>query len=181
MKEETSLHPLLKKLSQPLVIILGGIVFMGISSSIVSALDLSITQEQETKSSLDIPHSVKNLSKIEGLWLVDYDKTLEEAKKNPELSAEEIEQMPKIIKRLIETMRIEITENSLIYRRGNRETTILCSFKNMTEIKIIALCNNQNQEATLTFTLIENKYLNFKSSNSDDMDYYIWKRVNDSD
>jgi hypothetical protein len=33
------------------------------------------------------------------------------------------------------------------------------------------------REGKLTFKLVDNKFMNFKSSVSDDMNFYIWKKA----
>ena len=119
----------------------------------------------------------EGLGEFQGLWSVDYELTLEEVKKSPNYSQEEFNQMPAIIERMLAMMQIQISGNELIYRRGSTETVLPCSTERVSGSATFAVCTVQGQTVEVKFTLIDGEYMNLKSSGSDDLDFYIWERI----
>lgn len=117
-----------------------------------------------------------DMSKFVGQWEVDYDRTLTEGKKSPKYNEKMAERMPAMIKRLMAKMKIKLTEKEMTYIMGTKEMKLPYSVKSA-DAKSVTISIKQGQkEVTVVFTLIDGKYMNFKSSGSDDMHYYVWKK-----
>ena len=114
-----------------------------------------------------------DVSTFIGLWGVDYDHTMEEGKKSPKYDAE---RMPAMIKGMMAKMKIKLTEREMIYLRGAKEIKLPYSVTSSDAQSLTVSVNQGPQEVTVTFTLIDGEYMNFKSSGSDDMAYYVWKK-----
>jgi hypothetical protein len=117
------------------------------------------------------------MSKFLGSWRVDFERTMEEAKKSPKYSAKDAKRLPTIIKKMMEMMAIKLADGSMSYARGSRETTIPYRVKTASGNSATVACSHGDKSFDVRFTLIDGKYMNFKSAASDDMDYYIWKRT----
>ncbi len=110
-----------------------------------------------------------------GEWVVDFDRTMEEAKKSPKYSEEDLQKIPDIIKRMMGSMEVQITESEFLFKRGNKSISNTYELVEESENSAQALFTVNGREYFTDFILIENKFMNFKSGGSDDMDYYIWK------
>jgi hypothetical protein len=116
------------------------------------------------------------ISKFVGLWDVDFDRTMEEAKKSPKYNEKEAERMPAMIKRMMGKMKIKLTDKQMIYVRGTKEVVFPYSVKSSDDKSVTIEIRKGDDTATVAFILIDGKYMNFKSSASDDMHYYVWKK-----
>lgn len=114
------------------------------------------------------------ISRFAGDWVVDYDRTLEAGKKSPKYDAE---RMPAMIKSMMEKMKIRMTENEMIYLRGKKELKIPFTVKSSDEKTLTVSVTQGNEQVTIVFTLIDGACMNFKSSGSDDMDFFIWTKA----
>ncbi|MDJ0703692.1 MAG: hypothetical protein QNJ46_10470 [Leptolyngbyaceae cyanobacterium MO_188.B28] len=179
------------KLYKPLIVVISAATLIGASMAIVRSFDCSNPENfarcSRTTSDFDpdlaetavlsTAVETEGLGEFQGLWGVDYDLTLEEVKKSPDYSQEELDQMPEIIKGMLAMMQIQISGNGLIYRRGSTETSLPCSVEEVSGASTLAVCTVKDQAVEVTFTLINGEYMNLKSSGSDDLDFYIWKRI----
>ncbi|MHC9538017.1 MAG: hypothetical protein AB9903_00710 [Vulcanimicrobiota bacterium] len=111
-----------------------------------------------------------------GVWIIDYDKTMEEAKKSPKYSAKEAPVISEMIKRFMATMKIQFTEKEMVYLRGEKKNAIPYKVKSREGSKTILSCKAPQKDFEVVVTIRKGGLMNFKSSASDDMDYYIWKR-----
>ncbi|MDQ7826949.1 MAG: hypothetical protein RDV48_29390 [Candidatus Eremiobacteraeota bacterium] len=111
-----------------------------------------------------------------GIWAVDYERTMEEAKKSPKYNAKEAAAMGEMMKRLMATMKVEFTTREMIYHRGGKTNAIPYTVKSNDGSKTILSCKAPRRDFEVVVTIREGGLMNFKSSGSDDMDYYIWKR-----
>lgn len=112
-----------------------------------------------------------------GKWTVSYELTMEESKKSPKYQPGLSESMGKTIKKMVERMKIEITAEEVIYSMNDNEQAAPYTITSTgTDGKsLIATSQAGDKEVQITFTLINDKYMNFKSTGTDDMDYYIWQ------
>ena len=117
-----------------------------------------------------------DMSKFIGLWEVDYTRTMEAGKNSPKYSEKDAERMPAMIKRIMATMKIQLTETEMIYLRGSKEVKVPYSVKSADKHSVTISVKQDSIEATVIFTLIDGEYMRFKSSGSDDMAYYVWKK-----
>ncbi len=112
-----------------------------------------------------------------GLWAVEYDRTLEASKASPKYKPEDAEKMPRIIKTMMEMMKMEITETEMIFHRGDDKQAAGYTVKSKTDTTLTTMITVGEAQAETTLTLIENKYMNMKTTGSDDTEYYIWQRA----
>lgn len=118
-----------------------------------------------------------DIESFTGLWEVDFDRTMEAAKQSPKYDPAEAERMPDMIKRMMGKMKIRLTGTEMVYLRGSREMALPFSVSAADEASLTLGVKQGDQEATIVLNLIDGEFLNFKSSGSDDMDYYIWRKA----
>ena len=114
-----------------------------------------------------------------GKWIVSYELTMEESKKSPKYQPEIAEKMGMFIKNLVEQMKLEIAAEEMIYSLGDNKRTVPYTVTSTGPggKSLTATSQAGDKEVQIAFTLIEDKYMNFKSTGTDDMDYYIWQPV----
>jgi hypothetical protein len=111
-----------------------------------------------------------------GLWRVDFERTMEAAKKSPKYSAKDAERLPAMVKKMMGMMKIKLADGNMSYVRGAKEISIPYRVKTASRNSATVACSHGDKTFDVRFTLIDGNYMNFKSSASDDMHYYIWKR-----
>ena len=104
---------------------------------------------------------------------------MEASKKSPKYNKKDAERMPAMIKRMMGMMKIKLSEKEMIYLRGTRQMKAPFTIKSADKKSVTVVIKQGEQQITVIFTLLDKKYMNFKSSGSDDMDYYVWKKVKD--
>ncbi len=112
-----------------------------------------------------------------GNWTVSYELTMEESKKSPKYQPEIAEKMGMFIKNLVEQMKLEIAAEEMIYSLGDNERRVPYTVTSTGPggKSLTATSQAGDKEVQIAFTLIDDKYMNFKSTGTDDMDYYIWQ------
>ena len=110
-----------------------------------------------------------------GTWIIDYDRSLEEAKNSPDYTPAAAEKMPAFIKKLMEQMKLQITDSEIVYMMGENRQAMAYTIESQTATSLVANAHAGENRASMNFTLIDGQYMNLKSSASDDMTYYIWK------
>ncbi len=118
-----------------------------------------------------------DMSKFAGLWEVNFDATMEEAKKSPKYDEKMAERLPDMVKRLMAVMKVRLNDEEMVYLRGTREMAIPYRFKSSDDKSVtVSMTQGPSEATTVVFTLIGGKHMNFKSSASDDMHYYVWQK-----
>ena len=112
-----------------------------------------------------------------GKWTVSHGLTMEETRKSPKYRPEIAEEMEMIIKSLSEQMKLEITAEEMAFstNANKRSVPYTVTSTDPAGKSLTATSQAGDKEAQITFTLIDDKYMNFKSTGTDDMDYYIWQ------
>ena len=118
-----------------------------------------------------------NMDTFIGVWEVDYDRTLEESKNSPKYDEKMAERMPAMIKRMMGTMKIKLTEEEMVYARGAKEIKFPYTVKSSDAESVTISIAQEAAEITVVFTLVDEAYMGFKSSASDDMHYYVWAKA----
>ena len=133
------------------------------------------------KKEADTPPVPKN--PFIGKWTVDYDRTMEETKKSPKYKPEVDQLFGMLIKNMVEKMKLEITSATMIYSKDQQEQVVAYTITSTGADgkTLTATSPAGEEEVQITFTLVDGDYMNFKSTGSDDMDYYIWKRTAESE
>lgn len=117
-----------------------------------------------------------HIGTFEGVWEVDFDRTMEEAKKSPKYDEKMAARMPEMVKRMMARMKIKLTGSELIYLRGEKEMVLSYAVTVSNADSITVTVKSGTEGATVIFTHIEGKFMSLKSSVSDDLDYYVWKK-----
>lgn len=123
------------------------------------------------------PPADLDINTFAGLWEVDFDRTMEAAKQSPKYNEAEAERLPEMIKRMMGMMKIELTSSEMIYRRGTKEVAIPFGVSASDGTTVTVTAKQGEVEVTVVFTRLEEDGMSFKSSATDDMDYYVWRRV----
>jgi hypothetical protein len=118
-----------------------------------------------------------DVAKFHGTWEVDVDRTMLEVKKSPKYTPEDAERLPAVVKRMMATLRIRVTDKTITYLQGSEEMSVPFRVERSTETSAVLVLSQGGKDFTLTLSLREGKYMNVKSTASDDLDYYIWKRA----
>ncbi|MFH1692194.1 MAG: hypothetical protein ABIC68_06510 [Candidatus Omnitrophota bacterium] len=117
------------------------------------------------------------INDLYGTWTVDYERSIEKAEKNPKYSAEELKNMPEIVKKMMATMKVRLRQSEMVFIKEGEEKSypfsLVAESKNTARIEY----NTGTKQYFLNFTLTDKEHMYFKSSGSDDMDNYIWKRT----
>lgn len=116
------------------------------------------------------------LDQLKGTWVIDVDRTLEFAQQSPKYTPEEGERLPAQLKMLRGLLKMHITGRQVITVRGDREQVVDFTPQTVTEDQAVLKVQSHGQEVTLTFTLKEGGVMHMKSSGTDDMDYFLWRK-----
>ncbi len=122
------------------------------------------------------PACAAGMERFLGIWVVDYEKTMEEAKKSPKYSPKDDARFAEVIQRMMATMKLQFTGDEMIYLRGDRKNAVPYTVKSSDGTKAALSCEAGGRHFDVVLTLREGYTMNFKSSGSDDMDFYVWKR-----
>ncbi len=112
-----------------------------------------------------------------GKWTVNHGLTMEEAKKSPKYQPETAPLIGKLIKNMVERMKLKITAEEMIYSMNDNERPVPYTVTSTGTggKSLTATSQAGDKEVQIIFTLIDDKYMNFKSTGTDDMNYYIWQ------
>lgn len=111
-----------------------------------------------------------------GKWQVDYEATLAGAKKSPKYDPEkDAKILPKILKKISETLFLEITADNVIFTRGATATAMPYTLKQAGKDSVVLSCTVKDNTFTLTFIKLKKDRMGFRSSLTDDMNFYVWE------
>ncbi len=153
-----------------------GTLFLAISPNMLEATQ---AEEIDLTKQVEETYLTKKLQGIDlflGEWSVNIERTLEEVKKSPKYNPEDAANMSEMLKKVISMMRIEVKDRELISSRGNRRTVLPYTLKSSGDDTVTLSVLASGKEVEIKLSLIDGKYMNLKSSATDDMDYYIWER-----
>ena len=121
----------------------------------------------------------KEINQFIGKWSVNVDRTFEAAKTAQKFKPETEEENRRMLVHFAGTMQLELTESLISFIRGKSKEEISYIVKSSAPSSFIAEATPGDRAITLSFYLQEGKYLNIKSSVSDDMDFFIWEKTAD--
>jgi hypothetical protein len=111
-----------------------------------------------------------------GTWQVDFERTMEESKKSPKYVPGDAERLPVIVKTMMNALTLKITGQAVTYVQGTRELSLPYRLER-DDASTVLVVTQDGKQFTLTLSLRDGQVMNVKSSGSDDLDYYIWKRT----
>ncbi len=150
-------------------------------TALILIITLSAMSLLGCKKKADTPPVAKN--PFIGKWTIDYDRTMEETKKSPKYKPEVDQLFGMLIQNKVEEMKLDITSDKVIISKDGQEQidAYTVTFTGSDGRTMIATSAAGDEQVQMTFTLIGDDYINFKSTGSDDMDYCIWKRAAESE
>jgi hypothetical protein len=113
---------------------------------------------------------------FEGLWTINVDKAMENVKNSPNYDASEDEDFKQTLTSMMGMMKLNIQADKVIYSMGKKQEIVSLGKKTASPSSVIAEVDSYGPKAELTFTMVDKKYLNLKSSGSNDMGYIIWEK-----
>lgn len=122
------------------------------------------------------PSSAADAVKFTGEWKIDLERTLEEAKKSPKFKPEQAESLNRSMARVAGELSLRITDKEVVLIPGAKEVSFPYTVESGSDTSVVLAVNEKGNSVKLTLTLIEGKFLNMKSSGSDDMDFFVWKK-----
>jgi hypothetical protein len=112
-----------------------------------------------------------------GKWAVQPERSIAEGKKSPKYESEPQAKMLGFISAVMDSPSLEITPDEMVFVRGQERTAQAYTVKSRDDedgtMTVTAKADGKSIE--IVFTLLEDGYMNFKSSDTDDMNYYIWE------
>jgi len=152
--------------------------------SLTLAFGLLISVGCKRKENGRVPSPAKSkvtAQTLVGKWVVDLPATKEEMKKSPkwQQASEEEKELPKAVEEFIKQMKMVATAEALEFYRGERKNEVPYQVKSVEGNVVVAEMDARGQKVTLTFTFQSDDRMMYKSSATDDMDYYVWTRLKD--
>jgi len=132
-------------------------------------VSMIIVATSATVASAEMPKELK------GSWILDAQATQKYVKTSPKWKAEDEKHLPMIIKRMSQ-MQYKFTDDAIVMSMRGREQVIPVSLKKSDAKKYVFDGKLRGQDVTMTVFFMDDATINIRSSATDDMDYYLWKR-----
>lgn len=111
-----------------------------------------------------------------GQWGVDVPATLEEMKKSPKYNPEQAAQYAAHVKKMSGQLLLTVGESQINIDLDMRTRAIPYKVVNSTEKETQVAFDTGKQKGGITFTRIGKDRINFKFTEGDDLNIYVWKR-----
>lgn len=112
---------------------------------------------------------------LKGSWTLDASATEENLKTSPQWTAEDAKYLPTIMKRMSQFV-FEFEEDAIVSsRRGKQQILPVVLKENSGEMYVFE-GTIRDERVTVTVSFVDDRTINIRSSATDDMDYYLWKR-----
>ena len=112
---------------------------------------------------------------LKGSWILDTAATEKYMQTSPKWTPEDAKYLPMILKRMSQAV-YEFKENAFIVSMRGKTQTLPIILKHSEKQKYIFEGTLGDQTMTLTASITDEGNLNVRSSATDDMTYYLWKR-----
>jgi len=124
----------------------------------------------------------EGLDRFLGYWIIDQQATLENAPHSPKYSVQDDgPRMPEMIAKIADRMSLEVTPTEIIYYQGSDQNAPSRKVPFIVDVveaeKVVLKTESAGQEVYLTLTLAGDRQMNFRSSQTDDLDFYIWRKA----
>lgn len=110
-----------------------------------------------------------------GEWKIDVPATMEHAKQSPKYKAEEAATIESSLTRRAEAMTLRIDDARVAIVLGQRTMPLPYTVQSDTDAETKLGFTAGKQTGVLTFTRIGEDRINFTSSLTDDMNFFVWK------
>ena len=112
---------------------------------------------------------------LQGTWIIDAKATETHMKTSPKWKAEDANYLPTIMKRMSQVV-YEFDDDAITVSMRGKKRPLQVVLK-QSEKKMYTFDGNVGDRViTLTVSITDKGNLNIRSSATDDMDYYLWKR-----
>jgi hypothetical protein len=122
------------------------------------------------------PHLHADMKPFVGQWGVDVPATLEEMKKSPKYNPDQAAQYAAHVKKMSGQLLLTVAESQINIDVDMRTRAIPYKLVNSTEKETQVAFDTGKQKGIITFVQIGNDHINFKSTASEEMNIYVWKR-----
>ena len=112
---------------------------------------------------------------LKGSWVLDASATEEHLKTSPRWKAEDAKYLPTVLKRMSQFL-FEFEESAIVSTMRGRQQIIPVVLKENSGNGYVFEGRVRDQSLTLTVSFVDDQTINIRSSASDDMDYFLWKR-----
>ena len=117
-------------------------------------------------------------TKMMGKWKINVTRSIEKCKTSPKVKPEDFEKLPSIVERQAGKLQMEITESELKLTSGSREQALGYTITSTdADSQTVTVSIKDAEGVNVIFTMIDDTYLNYVSSGTDDMNYYIWEPI----
>jgi hypothetical protein len=111
-----------------------------------------------------------------GKWSIDYDRTMTGIAAAPDQRPEVAEVMGIFIKKIASDTHIQVTPAEIIYSIADDTFPSPYTITAQNASTLTTKSQQDGKDVIVTFTLVDKKYMTFKSSASNEMDRYVWTR-----
>ena len=114
-----------------------------------------------------------------GSWVADYNRTMKSIMDSEiwaEMSETEQVLFPDILEEMLQNVVIEIDKEKLRMIVRDIENDYPCTITDVDKDNVTLQCESEGNVIELVVNIIDKNHMSFKSSATNDMDYYIWKR-----
>ena len=112
---------------------------------------------------------------LKGSWVLAAEATEHNIMASPKISPEAMKYLPTIMKRMSQYV-WEFDDNVISSSRGAKKETLTVVLKENDKKKYVFEGQLRDQIIMLTVTFVSDTTINIRSSATDDMNYYLWKR-----
>ena len=112
---------------------------------------------------------------LKGTWVIDLVPSIQYMQTSPKWTDQTATHLPPILQRMSQVM-CEFTDDSMVMSIRGKKKILPVSLKSTQANVIIFERAVGDQPTTLTVTLMNGTNINIRSSISNDLDFYLWKR-----
>jgi hypothetical protein len=114
--------------------------------------------------------------KVQGVWIVDAEASSKNLRTSPKWDESSEKSLPMLMK-MISKMALVFDAESMKLLMPKREMKLPMKLKSSEESQFVFDASAQGKTFQVTISLRTDGVMNMKSTGSDDMDYFLWKKV----
>lgn len=112
---------------------------------------------------------------LKGSWILDASATEERLKTSPKWTAEDAKYLPIVLKRMSQFL-FEFEEDAIVSSMRGQRQIVPVVLKESSGERYVFEGKMPDRTMTLTVSFVDDRTINIRSSETDDMDYFLWKR-----
>lgn len=112
---------------------------------------------------------------LKGSWILHAQATEDYVKTSPKWKAEDSKFLPTVIKRMSQVL-YEFKDSAIIVSMRGKQQAIPVVLTERNAKRYVFEGTIRNTIVTMTVSFVDDATINIRSSTTDDMDYYLWKR-----